>query len=69
MTETRRNMPAIGECVGHLGGRLAPVLYNRLVEMEWIRPKQGRKTVFDVTDKGRRKFKEVFAIDALELDK
>ena len=37
--------------------------------MEWIRPKQGRKTVFEITDKGRRKFKEVFAIDALELTK
>lgn len=65
MTETRRNMPAIGKCFDHLGGRHAPVLFNRLVEMEWIRPKQGRKTVFDVTDKGRRKFKEVFVIDAL----
>lgn len=69
MIKTRGNMPAIGRCFDHLGGRFAPVLFNRLVEMEWIRPKQGRKTVFEVTDKGRQKFKEVFAIDTLELTK
>jgi hypothetical protein len=52
-------IPRIGKCFDHLGGELAP--FNRLLEMEWIKPKEGKKTV--VTEKGRKRFKEVFDID------
>lgn len=49
MTRTIRSIPAIGKCFDHLGGKLAPVLFNCIVELEWIRPKQGRKSIFEVT--------------------
>lgn len=51
----KRKMPAVGKCFDHLGGYLAPVLFNRLLEMEWIKPKEGRKTVFEVAEKGKVK--------------
>jgi len=65
----KRKMPAVGKCFDHLGGYLAPVLFNRLLEMEWIKSKEGRKTVFEVAEKGNIKFKEVFGIDTSELIK
>ncbi len=69
MTNAKRRMPAVGKCFDHLGGQLAPVLFNRLLEMEWIKLKEGKKTVFEVTEKGEKKFKEVFGIDTSELNK
>lgn len=69
MTNTKRRMPTVGKCSDHLGGQLAPVLFNSLLEMEWIKPKEERKTVFEVTEKGKKKFKEVFGIDTSELIK
>jgi len=69
MTNSKRKMPAIGKCFDHLGGQLAPVLFNRLLEMEWIKPKEGKRTVFEVTEKGGKKFKEVFGIDTSGLSK
>ncbi len=63
MTNKKRKMPAIGKCFDHLGGRLAPMLFNRLLEMEWIKPKEGKKTVFEFTENGKKGFKEVFSID------
>ncbi|MFH1583951.1 MAG: hypothetical protein ABIA56_02380 [Actinomycetota bacterium] len=65
----KRKIPAIGKCFDHLGGQLAPVLFNRLLEIEWIKPKDGRKTVFEVTEKGNIKFKEVFGVNTSELIK
>lgn len=61
-------MPSVGKCFDQLGGKLAPLLFERLIEMEWVKPKEGRKTVFEVTEKGRKRFKEVFGID-IELIK
>ncbi|MEW6607610.1 MAG: hypothetical protein AB1414_09165 [bacterium] len=69
MTKTKRKMPAIGKCFDHLGGQIAPALFNRLLEMGWIKPKEGKKTVFEATEKGRKKFKEVFGIEITELKK
>lgn len=62
-------MPVVGKRFDHLGGQLAPILFNRLLEMRWIKPKEGRKTIFEVTEKGKIKFKEVFGIITSELIK
>ncbi len=59
----RRTLPQIGKCFDHLGGEFAPALFDRLIEMKWIELKEGKKTVFKATEKGRSKFKEVFGID------
>ncbi len=60
---------AIGKCFDHLGGRFAPLLFERLIEMDWLRPKEGKKTVFEVTEKGKKGFEEVFAIDISNIEK
>jgi hypothetical protein len=65
----KRKMPTISKCFDHLGGRLIPVLFNRLLEMEWIKPIEGRKTIFEFKEKGKIKFKEVFGIDTSKLIK
>lgn len=67
-TNTTPNMSAVGKCFAHLGAGLAPVLFNRLIEMGWIEPQGGKRTVFDVTEKGSKGLKEVFDIHASELD-
>jgi len=68
MKEKKRKMPTIGKCFDHLGGKLAPVLFNRLIEMEWIKPKEGKKTVFEITEKGRKGFKKTYSIDVSEIE-
>ncbi len=68
MSGARRKLPAVGKCFDHLGGRLAPMLFERLIEMEWIKPKEGRKTVFEITEKGKEGRGEVFNIDTNELE-
>jgi len=68
MTKGKRRLPPIGKCFDHVGGKLAPLLFGRLIEMEWIRPQDGKKTVFEATEKGKRKFKQVFGIDISKLD-
>lgn len=63
MSNKKWNVPPIGKCFDHLGGKLAPALFNRLLEMNWIKPKEGKKTIFEFTEEGKRKFKEIFDID------
>jgi hypothetical protein len=63
----QRNMPPVGKCFDHLGGKLAPILFNRLIDMKWIQPKKGRKTVFEVTDIGKKHFEEIFQINTDEI--
>jgi len=67
MPKLRRSLPVVGKCFDHLGGRLAPILFRRLIELEWIKPREGKKTVFEVTEKGAKNFKEVFAIDVAQV--
>ena len=57
MVQNKRNLPPVGKCFDHLGGRLAPVLFNSLIEKNWLKPKEGKKTVFDVTEEGKKNFK------------
>lgn len=68
MANTKRRIPSVGKCFDHLGGRLAPMLFTRLIEMEWIKPKEGKKTVFEVTEKGKKRLKEVFDVDVSKLE-
>ncbi len=54
-TTKRSKLPLIGKCSDHLGGRIAPLGFNRLIKIEWILPQDGKKTVFDFTEKGATK--------------
>ncbi len=36
--------------------------------MDWIRPKEGKKTVFESIEKGKRGFEEAFSIDISNLE-
>ena len=64
MNNTKRKMPAVGKCFDHLGGILAPILFKRLIEMEWIRLKEGKKTVFEVTENGMKGFKKEYQVSS-----
>jgi predicted transcriptional regulator len=39
-------------CYGHLGGKLGQRIFERLVELDWIRLEEGKTTVFELTEKG-----------------
>lgn len=41
------------KCYDHLGGKLGNLIFERLVELEWIRLEEGKSTVYGVTEKGR----------------
>lgn len=42
------------KCYGHLGGRLGELLFERLVELGWFQPEEGKATVYEITEKGRQ---------------
>jgi predicted transcriptional regulator len=39
-------------CYGHLGGKIGNRLFERLVELNWFQPEEGKSTVYVVTEKG-----------------
>ena len=39
-------------CYGHLGGTLGERLFNRLVELEWLKPDRDKATVYELTEEG-----------------
>jgi len=69
MAHAKTKLPAIGKCFDNLGGSLAPLLFERLIGMDWIRPKEGKKTVFESIEKGKKGFEEAFYIDISNLEK
>jgi predicted transcriptional regulator len=44
--------PTAKSCFGHLGGKLGSRLFERLIELEWFELKEGKSTVYTVTEKG-----------------
>ncbi|MDI6794355.1 MAG: ArsR family transcriptional regulator [bacterium] len=60
-------LPRVGKCFDHLGGRLAPLLFEKLLELKWIVPKEGKKTVFEITAIGRREFDRL-GVDLSKLE-
>ena len=46
-------------CYGHLGGKLGERLFERLIELEWFKPEEGKSTVYQVTDKGYEELKRL----------
>lgn len=41
-------------CYGHLGGKIGNRLFERLVELNWFQPEEGRSTVYVLTEKGHK---------------
>ncbi|MFQ6083455.1 MAG: ArsR family transcriptional regulator [Candidatus Aminicenantia bacterium] len=40
------------KCYGHLGGKLGNLLFERMLELKWFEPKEGKSTVYEITEKG-----------------
>lgn len=39
-------------CYGHLGGKLGERIFERLIDLEWIKLEEGKATVYEITEKG-----------------
>ncbi len=46
-------------CYNHLGGKLGQVIFERLIELEWLTLEDGKSTVYQVTEKGYQEFKKL----------
>lgn len=40
------------KCYDHLGGKLGTRIFERLIELEWIKLEDGKSTVYQITEKG-----------------
>jgi predicted transcriptional regulator len=43
-------------CYDHLGGKLGAALFQFLLDNEWIRLEEDKRTVYIVTEKGEKGF-------------
>ncbi len=50
------------KCYDHLGGKLGAQIFERLIELEWIRLQEGKMTVYEVTEKGNEELKKLGVI-------
>lgn len=41
-------------CYGHLGGKLGNLIFERMLELGWFIHSEGKSTVYDLTETGRR---------------
>ncbi len=46
-------------CYDHLGGKLGAVLFDFLIDNEWIRLDEGKSTVYVLTPKGEDELKAI----------
>ncbi len=42
------------QCYGHMGGRLSTLLMEKMLELGWLKLKEGKKTVYEITEEGYR---------------
>ncbi len=54
------------QCYGHLGGRLSTLLMEKMLELGWLELKAGKKTVYEITEKGYSGIAE-WGIDVSQL--
>jgi len=40
-------------CYGHLGGRLGNLLFERMLELGWLKKCEGKSTVYEIIETGR----------------
>ena len=53
MMHKKNEKPVTGrKCYDHLGGKLGKLVFDRFIELEWIKLEEGKATVYEVTEKG-----------------
>lgn len=52
MAENGHKVLKARSCYGHLGGTLGNRLFERLLELGWLEPEDGRETVYHLTEPG-----------------
>jgi hypothetical protein len=58
---TGRNEKAINgrKCYDHLGGKLGTLIFEKFVELEWIKLEEGKSTVYEITEKGSEELTKI----------
>lgn len=55
-----KNGELVGKkCYNHLGGKLGAALFAFLVAEEWIAAKDATPTIYEITAKGRERFRKM----------
>jgi hypothetical protein len=47
------------KCYDHLGGKLGALLFDRMMEENWIKLAEDRSTVYELTEVGNKKLSEL----------
>jgi hypothetical protein len=60
-------------CFGHLGGKLGNLLFKRMIELKWFKPKAGKTNTYGIrerykiTEKGYRELAKI-GVDLSDLE-
>lgn len=47
------------KCYDHLGGKLGNLVFEKFIELEWIKPEEGKSTVYEITEKGSQELAKI----------
>ncbi len=59
MNKKLQNFVKVKKCYEHLGGKLGERLFNRLVELEWLKLNDNGEPCYEITEKGREELKKL----------
>ncbi len=57
--QTKKPILTAKKCYGHIGGRLGDRIFTRLIALGWFEPEEGLRTVYSITEKGRRELRKL----------
>lgn len=53
-------------CYGHLGGKLGDILFERMLELGWLKLAEEKSRIYEITEKGYNELTEL-GIDLSKL--
>ncbi len=62
----KQSRPIANRCFDHLGGKLSVRLMDAFLQNGWIRLKEGRSSIYEITDIGYKFFDEI-GVDLSDL--
>lgn len=47
------------KCFGHMGGKIADRIFERMIALDWFQLEEGKSTVYVLTEKGYRELQNL----------
>jgi hypothetical protein len=73
MNKKSQESIAAKSCFGHLGGKLGNLLFKKMIELKWFKPKAGKtnrygiRERYEITEKGYKELAKL-GINSSDLD-